>query len=325
MLTTVPHSLSKTLEHFKEMQCDLVSGVMCIKSHKSGPTLGITACTHGNEPSGLAIFDYLLNEVNIEKELVCGTLYLVVNNIKAAERFFNAKNEEEIRKSRYCDVNMNRLPKNTLELKNDSRYEVMRSQELYSIWNQFEYGLDVHSTLDPSEPMVISRGGEFHSDLVHGFLIKKLISNIDKVQIGIPAFAFYGGLESEAKVFAIEAGQHTDPNSFKRAATCAVSLLQNLNMLPSAQNSEPMENEEYHIDGSIVFPDISFDFIKDFKSYDEIHKGDLLARSAKGEKIRSTVDGHLIMPTSRRGADKDISEEVAFISRPVKVRSVRAI
>ncbi|MDO8451564.1 MAG: succinylglutamate desuccinylase/aspartoacylase family protein [bacterium] len=300
---------------------DGVAGVIRIDSGKPGSILGITACTHGNEPSGLAIFEYLLKERNIEKELRCGTLYLVVNNIQATKRFFDATSEEEIRKSRYCDVNMNRLPKNTLELENDSRYEVMRFQELYPVWKRFEYGLDVHSTLDPSEPMIISRGGEFHSDLVRGFPIKKLISNIDKVQIGIPAFAFYGGLESKAKVFAIEAGQHTDPISFERASVCAVSLLQNLNMLPSTQQSIAMEYNEYHIDDSIVFPDISFDFVRDFESYEEIHKGELLALNTKGEEIRSAVDGHLIMPTSRRGADKDISEEVAFISQPVKIRS----
>lgn len=322
MLTDVPHGLSSLLQRFKEIQYQNVSGVMCIDSGKPGPALGITACTHGNEPSGLAIFEYLLKEKNIEKELKCGTLYLVVNNIQATEKFFNAKNEEEVRKSRYCDVNMNRLPKETLYLTNDTRYEIARVRELYPIWQHFEFGLDVHSTLNPSEPMIISRGGEFHQDLVHGFPIKKLISNIDRVQIGIPAFAFYGGLGSDAKIFAIEAGQHTNPSSFERASLCAVSLLQNLDMLSRTQQPVAMEYDEYHVDSSIVFPDISFDFVRDFKSYEEIHKGDLLARNAMGEEIRATIDGHLIMPTSRRGTDKDISEEVAFISQTVKIRRV---
>lgn len=320
MLTNVPHMPYSVLKHFKEVQCEGITGVMRIESGKPGPVLGITACTHGNEPSGLAIFEYLLNEKNIEKELKCGTLYLVVNNIMAADRFFNATNEEEIHKSRYCDVNMNRLPEETLSQEDDTRYEVSRTRELYPIWKRFEFGLDVHSTLELSEPMIISRGGEFHADLVRGFPMRKLISNIDRIQIGIPAFAFYGGLESETKVFAIEAGQHTDPSSFERATACAVSLLQNLNMLSSTQQPAPMEYDEYYIDGSIVFPDVSFDFIKNFKPYAEIHKGDLLARNTKGEEIHATINGHLIMPTSKRKEEKDISEEVAFISRPVKIR-----
>lgn len=323
MINTI--QLRETFDRLTTSSIDGVAGVIRINSGKPGPVLGITACTHGNEPSGLALFEFLLKEKNIEKELRCGTLYLVVNNILATKKFFGATSEDEIRKSRYCDVNMNRLPEKTLSLEDDTRYEVSRTRELYPIWKNFEFGLDVHSTLELSEPMIISRGGEFHPDLVRGFPIKKLISNIDKVQIGIPAFAFYGGFGSEAKVFAIEAGQHTDPNSFERAAMCAVSLLQNLNMLSSTQQSVPMEYDEYYIDDSIVFPDISFDFIKDFKSYEEIHKGDLLARNTKGEEILAVIDGHLIMPTSRRGADKDISEEVAFISRPVSTHSVKAM
>ncbi len=315
----VSDALVTLFEHFKEMQYEGIPGVMRIKSKNPGPIVGITACTHGNEPSGLAIFEYLLKEKNIEKTLRCGTLYLVINNIRATEKFFDATNEEEIRKSRYCDINMNRLPKEVLRLPDDSRYEVLRTKQLLPIWQCFEFGLDVHSTLDPSDPMIISRGEKFFQNLVHGFPIKKLISNIDKVQIGLPAFALYGKPESDAKIFAIEAGQHTDPRSFERAATCAMALLENLDMLPHTQQAVTTEYEEYYIDDSVTFPDLSFDLVKDFKSYEEIHKGDLLARNAKGEEIRSVFNGHLIMPTSLRGTAKDISEEITFISRPVKM------
>lgn len=314
--------LNETLKHFKISVVDGVPGVMCIKSNTPGPVLGITACTHGNEPSGLAIFEYLLKEKNIEKELRCGTLYLVVNNIQAAEEFFDATNEAQIRKARYCDVNMNRLPKETLQLTNDARYELVRARELYPIWKRFEFALDVHSTLEPSDPTIVSRGGEFHPNLVRGFPIKKLISNIDTIQIGTPAFAFYGGLKSEAKVFAIEAGQHADPNSFERARGCAVSLLQNLGMLSGIPEKKVIEYEEYKIVDSVIFPDKSFDFIKDYNIFDEIHKGDLLARNTNGEGVRAPFDGHMILPSSLRGEEKYILEEATFISLPMNARRV---
>lgn len=314
-------------EIFKKLTASItdgVQGVIKVDSGKPGPVLGITACTHGNEPSGLAVIDYLLNKINIEKSLESGILYLVLNNVCATGLFFKATSEAEIRQSRYCDVNMNRLPRNTLELKDDSRYEVIRAQELYPIWNRFEYGLDIHSTLDQSDPMIISRGREFHSELVCGFPIKNLISNIDKVQVGIPSLAFYGGIDSDAKAFVIESGQHSDPASFERAATCAVSLLQNLGMLPRTRDSVGMEYDEYRIDASIVFPDVAFDFVKSFKTFDKICQDDLLAKNSKGEEIRAPFDGHLIMPTSLRGADKYVSEEAAFVSRPVQKRRVES-
>ena len=312
--------LHPIFNRFKQMRYQGVPGVVCIKSDRPGPIVGITACTHGNEPSGLAVLEFLLGEKNIDKELKCGTLFLVVNNIRATERFFNALNEEEVHASRYCDINMNRLPKDALEKSNDSQYEVRRTNELYPIWKQFEYGLDIHSTLDVSDPMIISRGGDFYADLVHGFPIKTLISNIDKVQIGTPAFAFYGGIESKTKVFAIEVGQHSNLSSFKRATECTTALLKNLGMLSSTQTAGSMEYDEYYIDSSILFPDISFDFIKNFKPFDKVSQGDLLAVNKNGKEIRAPFDGHLIMPTSRRGAEKDISEEVAFLSRQVTVK-----
>ncbi len=314
--------LHKTFNRLKTNTVDGISGVFRIDSGKPGPILGITACTHGNEPSGLAIFDYLLNERNISEELQRGVLYLIVNNIKATERFFKSKNKEEVRKARYVDINMNRLPRNTLRIKNDERYEIIRTKELYPILKRLEYGLDVHSTLERSDPVIISIGDKFHFDLVRGFPINKILSNIDKIQIGIPISAFYGGLTSNAKVFAIESGQHTDPKSFKRAVTCTISFLENLEMLRATRHRTIKKYEEYYINDSIVFRDISFDFVKEFKSYDAIQKGRLLARNKNGLEIYANKNGHLIMPTSLRGTDKYLNEEATFVSRPVKVRRV---
>lgn len=311
-----PYHLAKTFKRLKACSYEGVRGVMRIESGVSGPTLGITACTHGNEPSGLALIDYLLSDIQIERELTCGTLYLIVNNIRATEAYFDAATEEEGRRARYVDVNMNRLPKDALQ-STSGAYEIQRVKELYPIWERFEFGLDVHSTLEKSDPMIISRGGEFHRDLVKGFPIRTLISNIDAVQIGKPAFSFYGA--PAAKVFAIEAGQHTENESFERACACVLALLENLAMFPGVPAGGLYEYNEYYVERSIVFPDLSYDLIKDFKSLDPIREGELLAASTEGKEVRAPFDGHILMPTSRRGAEKDITEEVAFLSRPVQV------
>ena len=81
MSTPTMKGMEAVLREFKKSTCDGVSGVMRIDGPKPGPVLGITACTHGNEPSGLAIFHHLLNDLRIKEALKCGTLYLVVNNI----------------------------------------------------------------------------------------------------------------------------------------------------------------------------------------------------------------------------------------------------
>jgi predicted deacylase len=314
--------LEKILRGFKKSACDGVSGVMRIDGPKPGPVLGITACTHGNEPAGLAIFHHILNDLNIRETLECGTLYLVVNNVRAAEKFFASETEEQWSECRAVKVNMNRLPKDVLSSKS-RKYELARTRELRPIWERFTYGLDIHSTLGDTLPMIISRGNNFDriANLVRGFPIKVLISNIDAIQINKPAFAFYGA-DSTVPVFAIEAGQHTKSVTLKTAQTCAKALLQNLGMFPGVSEASRMEYEEYEIADSMMFPDKSFDLVRKFDTFCRIQKGDLLAKSKgrKGVKRFATFDGHLILPTPKRGEAKDITEEVSFISLPMKKR-----
>lgn len=324
-MEAIPRHLEDILKVFKESVLDGVPGVMRIEAETPGPVLGITACTHGNEPPGLAIFARLLNELGIATALKCGTLYLVLNNIAAAEDFFAATTSEKISRARYRDVNMNRLPRNVLDLATDDRYEVRRSRELYPIWKRFTVGLDIHSTIVPTDPMLISRGGRFEliERLIRGFSIDVLISNIDQIQLGIPAFALYGNARHDVPVFAIEAGQHTETGTFKRAAQCSVALLQNLGMLSGIPEATVTDYREYLVDGSVIFPDHSFDFVADFQTYDAISENELLARNPDGAEIRAPFGGHLLFPTKERGKSKDVSEEVAFLSRPMKIRHVK--
>lgn len=324
MSTPTMKGMEEVLAKFKKSICDGVPGVMRIDGPRRGPVLGITACTHGNEPAGLAIFQSLLTDVNVRETLRCGTLYLIVNNIKAAEKFFACKTEEEWPGCRFVKIDMNRLPKNVLTSV-DQSYEVLRTCELHPIWKRFTHGLDIHSTTMPTKPMIISRGRNFNriSRLVRGFPIKVLISNIDNIQRGVPPFAFYGESGSDVPVFGIEAGQHTNPHTLRRARSCALALLQNLGMLTGTPKVRIREYQEYEIVSSIMFQDKSFDFVKDFGTFDEINKGDLLARGLNGKEMKATRSGHLIMPTDKRKEKKNIVNEVSFISLPVRIRRVK--
>jgi uncharacterized protein len=315
--------LETTFETLANASHEGIEGILKFEGNAPGPCLGITVCTHGNEPSGLAAVAFLID--HLEKfPLLGGSLYLILNNIKATRMYFAAKTEEDKRKARYVDINMNRLPKNVLELTNDNRYEVMRVQTLNPIWETFTLGLDIHSMTSSAEPMLITKGQKFDATakLIRGFPIDILISNIDQIQLNLPAFAFYGGIKKEIPVFAIETGQHTDPVAFDRAIAVSKALLQNAGMLPSTPDITNKSYKEYRIDDSIIFPDASFDFIKDFKSYDVVQEGEVLARDNNGSVIRAPFDGCLLFPTERRGKDKDISEEVAFVSRPMMIRDL---
>lgn len=316
-------TLKKTSETLARSSYQGVEGVLRFEGLTPGPCVGITVCTHGNEPSGLAAAAFLIKHLS-EFPLLRGTLYLVLNNIEATRMYFAAETDEEKRKARYVDVNMNRLPKDVLGLTDDSRYEIQRVQALNRIWETFTIGFDIHSTTSPTEPMIISKGKKFDTiaGLIRNFPMDILISNIDEVQLNLPAFALYGGVETEIPVFAIETGQHTEQIAFQRAVEASKALLQNAGMFSCAPHIPNKRYREFIIDDSILFPDASFDFVRDFKSYDAVREGDLLAQDDKGREIKAPFDGHLIFPTERRGESKDISEEVSFLSRPMQIRHV---
>ena len=323
-MSNMKHSLSsnkQTFEYFKNQIVDGVTGVVRIDSGKLGPVLGITACTHGNEPAGLAIFAHLLEELDIRNTIKYGTLYLVINNLAAAKKYFDLSDSDDKSCSRFLDINMNRLPKDVLTNESDERSEAKRARELRQIWKRFDYGIDIHSTESDIEPMIISKGGIFRQDLIRGFPIEKLISNIDRVQIGVPAYSFYG--DANSSVFAIESGQHEKDATFVRAATCAESLLQNLHMLDGEPSVRIDAYREFFIDASVVFIDMSYDFVKNFTEEEMVSKGQVLAVSSNGlTDITAPFDGALIMPSTKRGAVKNINEEQAFISMPVHMRHI---
>ena len=175
--------LNVTYERLVNSHCEGIQGVLKFDGLIPGPVIGITLCTHGNEPSGLATAHFLMNHLS-RSTLLCGTLYLVLNNIEATRKYFTGNIEVDKICARYVDVNMNRLPKDVLELMNDSRYEIKRVQELNRIWKRFTVGLDIHTTTASANPMIVSRGGKFDliAKLIRGFPINILISNIEHVE-----------------------------------------------------------------------------------------------------------------------------------------------
>ncbi|MDO8579417.1 MAG: hypothetical protein Q7R72_00925, partial [bacterium] len=218
-----------------------VPGVILFDSGIPGPCLGVTIQTHGNEPSGLVALRYFRKE-NLVRNLLKGSVMFVLNNIEATGKYFETfkiDDVDERNKAKLATrwifgkkgVNMNRLPADTLSLSGDSRSEILRAQKLAPVWKRFDVGLDIHTMKNTTDPMIISLGNVKDS-LYRGFPFKNIIRNIEKVQKGKPASAFYGE-PGVTPVFGIEAGLHEEAFSFKLAAVCVLTLLENIGMFPS--------------------------------------------------------------------------------------------
>ena len=308
--------LLKTFEKIKSATHEGIEGVLKFDSGKPGPTLGITIQTHGNEPSGLAALWYFLNKYPLQQLLESGVVFFVVNNIRATEKYFEAKTDEEKRVARFIDINFNRLPEDTMSRVGDPSYEVNRAQKLRKVWESFDVGLDIHSTAQPSKPMIIVVN-EFQKDLIEGFPIEIIVSNIDKVQRGRPATAFYGG-EKGIPVLGIEAGSHESPESFRTAIACVLCLMQNLEMI-SRDTSVLLKREYllYRVIDSLMFPNDSYILDHVSPMFSAISKGDIIANGDSGP-IYSPVSGCTIFGPKQIKPDT-ITEEVLFFTKPPEI------
>lgn len=299
-----------------------IPGVVLFDSGIPGPCLGVTIQTHGNEPSGLAALRHFRKE-NLVRNLLKGSVMFVLNNIEASERYFETfkisdpdKQDKMKLKARFCDVNMNRLPADTLRLLGDSRSEIVRAQKLEPIWKQFDLGLDIHTMRNTTDPMVIALG-DVKSDLYRGFPVDNIIRNIENIQTGKPASAFYGE-HGVTPVFGIEAGLHEEASSFELAVICVLTLLQNIGMLTSEPEVAKKIYKEYLINGSIFFPNGSYELSKEFKGYEQVEEGQLIAEG-DGDPIRVQFAGHIIFGPLGRKPTAPLTDEVLFLSAPVKI------
>lgn len=307
--------LRSTFDHMAGSVYKGVPGVLRIDaaSGKEGPVVGITIMTHPNEPAGLApIFQYI-REDRLKNLITCGSVIFSVNNLKGGAAYFAAQSAAERLNLRLLDVNMNRLPKNVLELRADTRYEVQRTVELSPILQEFDAGMDIHSTYTEDRPMIIHGRGPF--DFMRGFPIQTVLTNMSAVhQRGIPISSLYGGAaKKNIPVIGIEAGTHEGPESRVNATIATQAFLQNLGMIAGKPEDDPRPKHVFRISCPLLFPDDSYRFVKVFAPLEYVNKDQVLA-TGNGPDIVSPQDGHILFPKPA-GFHTQLSE-AAFIADP---------
>jgi hypothetical protein len=218
---------------------------------------------------------------------------------------------------------MNRLPHNLLDEKCSGMsqpVEIRRARELAPIWAQFTHGLDIHSTKGDIAPMIITGLGGLRPDLVKGFPITKVLTEIHTVQIGSPVYGFFGS-KSAADVpivLEIEAGTHQDTKSFERASVCAEALLKNLGMIAGSTDAAVSQYEIYEMFDTIVFPNTTYELTRYFQDFEEVREGETIARS-RGNVIVAATKCHTVF-ASQKLRPTDVAEEIMYLSRPMTLR-----
>ncbi|MEI7480586.1 MAG: hypothetical protein WCJ59_03070, partial [bacterium] len=253
-------------------------------------------------------------------KLLKGSVLIVVNNLEATDKALIAKNKVEKMLCRFIDLNFNRLPKYLLTIKSDNRYEIKRAKELLPIWESFDVALDIHSTTQDNPPMIIA-SNNLDFELVKDFPIKTVITNIVDIQLGAPAFAFYGG-NKVIQTIEIESGQHNKTKTREVATKCVLSLLNKLKMINVGVSKIKTVKtfDEYYVDDSIIFDSTDDELARPFTDFECIKKGELLAL-VNNVKVFAKEDCCVLMAPKGKKPSR-IGEEAVFLSKPVIKKNI---
>ncbi len=288
-------SLEDSFKQLAAKQWQDLPGVYLIEADQAGPELGIMVMTHGNEPAGLAAVHSLLADNALQKQLLRGRVYLILNNLAAGQRYFEQAQDLSFTADyRFVDQDMNRIPDNLLEEALIDNTETRRVKQLLPLYERLDYVLDLHSTSAPSEPMLIEIKPE--TEVLHCPGVKSLVRNILPHLNGRPLV----NLCRRAQGFVLETGSHEAPSSRIIAQEAAWSILEQLEMVPPLLEQSPINQslDTYRIYQAIIFPDESYSLKRLLNNFEYLPAGTVFASGA-GETLVTPVDSYVVMPPPR--------------------------
>ncbi len=290
---------------FDELNNSDVNGVRGVKvfdSGKSGPTLYVATCSHGNERVGAGLVVPLLKGAkNGGIDVIQGKVIVAVNNIGAANIGDSGKRVGE------DGMNWNRLPPDLLDGRStnttatQSRLRAMQNAGLLDV----THGYDAHTIA------VEANGFKLHIKGPRAFAdgIGEEVYIVDIVKHqpdadGNPTVAFgnyLGGVDND-RVPVVEmegGGPHSDPRVIKKLLNGLVATLGSLEMVDEsiteryrgAQRTYPIEH--YQLVPAGYTPD------RQFGQFEVLPKGTVITRDKLTPcrpDVVTPADGHMIMP-----------------------------
>lgn len=296
-----------------------IPGVRIFDSGVPGPTVGVVAMLHGNEPCGLAVYELLEENPGI---LDRGKVIFCLGNIFAAERYFATDDGNERLRFRSLLVNMNRIPVTVLQKKVlQPSDEEDRFLKILEILSDCETVIDFHSTSLPGGRMLIPND---RWSLDYDFPVEKVIKNIFNVMVDKTLIGLLG--ERGVAGAVVENGVHEEWETWTFSQYFLVSTLVKLKLVryplllrrsDLCVFSDRQAANHVRVLHSIWFPNDNFRMVKNFENFEPVKAGQELAFDPiSGEKIVSPIDGVILFPFPV-GHEKGTSEEACFIGREI--------
>lgn len=274
-----------------------VPGILEVDSGNVGTTVGILACTHGNEPAGLGAIQYLLSDL----QLSSGRVLFILVNSEAAAHYFRAQTERQKGAARYIDHNMNWIPRDLKAWENSLEGE--RIKQLLPILQELDGVLDIHSTSSDAPAMLLTCDENgCRASACPSIPFQHIIHDIPRFLSGW--FIIELCEKAELKLLA-ECGQHECPEASSRAIEISISFLAKLGLVqPTVKDalSKQEKKYDYYVKHAVQVPEGRGEYrlVKPIAPFEKIEHGQVIA-CCDTEELVNQYEGYAIMCPSTDG------------------------
>lgn len=283
-------------------------------SGRPGPEVLVVGLTHGNEFPGVTALSFLL-DAGIRPRR--GRLTLAFANVEAYGRFDPGRPID----SRFVDRDMNRVWRDDILAVDDGSYEIKRARELRPFVERADALLDIHTTFNPVQPMLVYQTLPKVEALARRLRepLHHIVTPGGKHQGGLLCeYGRLGDPSHPAVGMVVECGQHFAAASGAVAIDTTLRFLELFEIVAPgafAENRLPASVGEpmvYDISEVLIAKSDACRFVRPFLGFEELAEGEVFAIDG-GIEHRAPYDRcTLIMP--KRLIVKD--REFVTLARP---------
>lgn len=248
-----------------------IPGITVIDSWKPGKNIGLFAITHGNEPVWLYIFDQLINNYNIFKNISKGKLYLICVSLETYKQYIL---QSDPLAYRFIDYNMNRIYKK----ENISGYESQRFNELKVIFDELDSALDIHSVAKGNDIIGIT-DKKYYKEMKKIFNTETIL--VDPNMENSWAMIWYM-INKGKMVFGLECGNHIDKTAHKVWLENTLRFLIHTEILDNNKQiyniPKKWKSISYLFLEEIIPQSLNFSYTKTYKNFDQVKENEVYAK-----------------------------------------------
>ena len=276
-----------------------IAGFSSFVASEPGPHVALMALTHGNELAGAIVLDRLLRA---RLRPARGRLTFGFANLAAFSRF----DPEHPTASRFVDEDMNRLWDAAILDGPRRSSELDRARQMRGLIDSFDFLLDLHSMLWPSDPLILS-GATGKGRTLAMAIGQPTLVVADAGHVSGPRLIDYGRFaEADASPVAnlVEAGQHWHPDTISMALESVGGLLRHLGVLAEHASLPPppaaARRRLAEVTMTVTAATAGFAFVQEFRGGEVVPRRNTLIGMDGSVEIRTPHDDCLLVMPSLR-------------------------